>query len=554
MTAPTIPLSSSSETIATTQYNKVVQNCSRQDIIVELTARLSQKEAELRASNKAKADLEKQFRNQPGRETEKAYESLLAHLGEREEEFRFISMKNDTLSRHQKELERACHQLQHTAELQGTMLEEQEENISKMEKNAAQRERLVSIDMERMRSQLGHAIEAQRIALEEKNEKIEQLTKSQNTVKNLRIEIDQYKEKQDESEAALAEQALTLTEKDAKICDLESKVLELSKEIKNIKTQQNEEQRKAESKETMLNLQREENEQLLVRIENLEVDISEQSKLINIFKTKFECQDVDIPALMDRCHEAEIMWARIEERTKKFDAKESVIGLLREENNNLLTQEKHLRSEISELKHICETVQVQFSGENVDMAYFTSQLRNSIQLKNKIEQLEELIQGKGFTKVMVEAENKLRQKERQMASDIDKINEIFEMLKPQVCKEEIEVPRLIGLLEESLALFSDDKGIDNVSTKATDDDDEEDYSVNTNNSTDNIPSTNSYSCSTFKCTSSKPEGPVIDFLQDIKFGLLSIHNEGLCLGGSTSPDAENACWLHSVNEEKEEEQ
>ncbi len=530
-----IPLSSSSETIATAQFTKTEEKCTRQDIIVELSARLSQKEAELRAANKKKDELEKRLSEDPNYEIERAYEGLLAHMAEREEVHRYDSIRHDNLLKRQQELESAYNHLQSALDTKNRLLAAKEENIANLEKNKQECEERARSDIEKIRGQLRDAIEAQRTALEEKNEKIDLLDKSNDTVNHLRREIERYKKIENDAIIAAEEKERSLADKDNTISELESTISDLMKELEECKKSRNEETRKLEAKQTMMNLQDKQNEELRTRIVNLEDEVAEQVNIINTyesrFKTRFGDDVVDIASLISRCDEADILWSKIEERQKKFAAKEKLITLLYEENATLRNQEKELRNEISELQRSFDTVKLELAGENIDTSYVVSQLRNTTKLKDRIVELEEIVEGAGFTKDLIEEMRIVAQKEAELNGNIEKVNSIFEMLKPQVGDGDIDVPRLIGKLEECLDLFSEDNTCEDGHSKASsvEECEEDDYTINSNHSAElNVNSADS-KFGFFKCTGSNNDGhAVTDFFQDFTFGLRSIKNEGFC--------------------------
>jgi len=70
-------------------------------------------------------------------------------------------------------------------------------------------------------------------------------------------------------------------------------------------------------------------------------------------------------------------------------------SLLYEENATLHNLEKELRNEISELQRSFDTVKLELAGRNIDTSYFVSQLRNTTKLKDRISELEEIVEGAG---------------------------------------------------------------------------------------------------------------------------------------------------------------
>ena len=154
--------------------------------------------------------------------------------------------------------------------------------------------------------------------------------------------------------------------------------------------------------------------------------------------------------------EAERLWSKIEEREKKFADRECIVGVLREQNEALQADKERLEKEVVELNACFEAYnhQLRESGDKMSMTWVLSQLRDSIQLKEKIIELEEIISSGGYTVKASEAESDFKKKEKEMALEMGKLTETIQMLKSQVENEAgIEVPRLIGKLEEALLVY-----------------------------------------------------------------------------------------------------
>eukprot|EP00956_Cyclotella_meneghiniana_P043304 scaffold263390_cov76-Cyclotella_meneghiniana.AAC.1 len=183
----------------------------------------------------------------------------------------------------------------------------------------------------------------------------------------------------------------------------------------------------------------------------------EQKRVINVFEQRFVTKGQNIIDLNARVEQADKMWAKIEEREKKFTLKECTNNLLREENDNLRLEEKKLKTQIDELNSAFEQYKLHFAqdGERVDMAYFLSKLRETVKLNNRIEQLEKMVEEKGYVVDVFKAECELREKERTVMDGIDAVSQVLAMLKSVLNEDEVEAPRVIGKLEESLLLWQE---------------------------------------------------------------------------------------------------
>lgn len=76
-------------------------------------------------------------------------------------------------------------------------------------------------------------------------------------------------------------------------------------------------------------------------------------------------------------------------------------------------------------------------------------------MKEKIMEQEHIIQSEGYTVRVVEAESGFKKKERESIEQLEKLTQIITALKGQV-SDDIEVPALIGKLEECLLVFGYD--------------------------------------------------------------------------------------------------
>ena len=132
------------------------------------------------------------------------------------------------------------------------------------------------------------------------------------------------------------------------------------------------------------------------------------------------------------------------------------MGILREENASLKSDKRRLEAEVDELKECFKAQRIMLKGteDKVHMPWLLSQLRDSVQLKEKVIELEEIIENSGWTVMVLEAEDDCRKKERELELEVEKITGVMETLKAQVeGVERWEVPVLVGKLEECLLVF-----------------------------------------------------------------------------------------------------
>lgn len=101
------------------------------------------------------------------------------------------------------------------------------------------------------------------------------------------------------------------------------------------------------------------------------------------------------------------------------------------------------------------------SGDNPNhLPWMTTQLRENISLKEKINKLEEIILYEGYTVKAMEAELDFRSAEVKLKAEMDNLTSVIEMLKShQEVVDNVEYPVLIGNLEEALHKLGVDVGI-----------------------------------------------------------------------------------------------
>lgn len=127
------------------------------------------------------------------------------------------------------------------------------------------------------------------------------------------------------------------------------------------------------------------------------------------------------------------------------------------------------------------------TGDKVHMPWLLSQLRDTVQLKERIVELEEIIRGEGYTIKAAEAESAFKKREGEIAEDLKKLTAVMEMLKGQVeAVDDVEVPVLLGKLEEALLVLGyvgDNRGeLDDIVSQILSATSSDAMSLNTNDS------------------------------------------------------------------------
>ena len=452
-------LSAESAATPVETQKKVEGNWSQDSIVAELTRRLAVSDAELRILHREKTAMESKNSNMKGSsiELEKAYQSLMTHLGEREDEFRAVGQKNEHLLKRQLELEKITRELHSTMKFQRSLMLEKNDKLAELQKQVALKDDSNTKEVDELRLQLKVALDSQRAAVLEKNTLLEKLNTAEKTMKLMQADIDQHVEWQNETMEKATEQEKVISERNAKISKLAAKINELIDEIGHQRDLVKKAETLGEQKDSMLESAQNEITSLHAQIEELNEEIIEQKKIINVFEQRFVTKGQNILELNARVQNADKVWAKIEEREKKFTLKECTNHLLREENDNLRLEEKRLKLEIDELNGAFEQYKLHFAqdGERVDMAYFLSKLRETVKLNNRIDQLEKIIAEKGYVVDVYKAECELREKERTVMQGIDAVGQVLSMLKSVLNEEEVEAPRVIGKLEESLLLWQE---------------------------------------------------------------------------------------------------
>lgn len=109
----------------------------------------------------------------------------------------------------------------------------------------------------------------------------------------------------------------------------------------------------------------------------------------------------------------------------------------------------------------------------VNKPWLLAQLRDSVALKEKVVELEEVIHCEGYTIKAKEAEISYMKKEEELKFELVKVSQIIETLKDQTAGvKNMEVPVLLGKLEECLQEIGED--IEDDEDDEDDEDSEED--------------------------------------------------------------------------------
>ena len=160
--------------------------------------------------------------------------------------------------------------------------------------------------------------------------------------------------------------------------------------------------------------------------------------------------------MLARADETDRLWSKIEEREKKFNAREIIVGVLRDENSNLLCEKNKLQAEVDQLKRCFEMANENLGspGHEDQMPWLMSQLRENVTLKEKVDELEEIIRCNGYTVKAAAAEHDFKVMETKLALEVEELTKVIEMLKRQQGgADDVEVPVLLGKLEEALLMF-----------------------------------------------------------------------------------------------------
>lgn len=160
----------------------------QEDVIFSLTERLRESESEIRHLSHDKSELENQLilRGNPIK-LDVAYEELLAHLKERDQEFRSESKKQEE---RQRDLERENRKLKDKVHASRKMLDEQEHNLSLVERETDD-------ELNRMRQRLD-------AVMAEDKEKDRRIIMLEDMVEGLTIDAEEKQKEEIEDKELLA--------------------------------------------------------------------------------------------------------------------------------------------------------------------------------------------------------------------------------------------------------------------------------------------------------------------------------------------------------------
>lgn len=167
------------------------------------------------------------------------------------------------------------------------------------------------------------------------------------------------------------------------------------------------------------------------------------------------CRD-SVTVVIARAEEGEKLWSKMKEREKRFAERKTMVATLRNENASLKLDKKCMQTEINKLNKCFEAFNIQLgeTGDKLDMPWLLSQLRDNVSLKERINELEDVILGNGYTVKAAEAEHDFRKKEFELATEIEKVTRVLEMLKGHIegGDNKSKASALISKLEEALLI------------------------------------------------------------------------------------------------------
>jgi hypothetical protein len=177
-----------------------------------------------------------------------------------------------------------------------------------------------------------------------------------------------------------------------------------------------------------------------------------------------------VVSVLARADDGERLRSKIEEKEKKFKFREIVVGLLRNENTDLRWETQELQAEIEKLQKCLRMVNVNLGSPACEdqMPWLMSQLRENVSLKEKVDELEEVIRCKGYTVKAAAAEYDFKVMKTKLALEKEKLTGVIGVLKGQLIKlvdnDDFEVPIFLGKLEEALSVFGNEVEKHSVST------------------------------------------------------------------------------------------
>lgn len=280
----------------------------QESVIIELSRRLREKDAQIQSITQQRDSLEGYLQqNQNG----DGYDILRAKYDVKDAE---LQVANETNS----ELRKLVNELQHVARKgDSSKLEitELREELKYAEKTVEKREATIS------------SMKEEKAGMEKKQRK-------------LKDELASYEELLEKSKALAEEQIGVLLSNDKTIHSLQDKIAKMKRENEALKDTLKENKHTIESKDALLNMQRQE--------------LDKNERLVKNYETKFEAKGRDFDELCELADEADRMWSKIEEREKKFQAKDIMLSAFRDRNSSLQVDKKRLEAEVDELKKCFE--------------------------------------------------------------------------------------------------------------------------------------------------------------------------------------------------------
>ena len=251
--------------------------------IMELTRRLSQSEAKIQVMSAEKNTLERRLYQQQQQRVvqpmghDAAYDMLLSAYNKREEELRVANHVNVELDKNVQELMKLVEEMQSEGTSKLLKLSQKEEKSSLQTVKIAKLEEESKYREEESKQKDG-VIKYLKKEKEEINDKRKE---AERTVKKLQDEIDSYQKLVEESKCLAKEHMNVLTDNEKTIIVLEGRNNLLFKKNEQLKEKIEEDAHAIESKDALLNMQRQ--------------TIQEQLDMIQMYEKKFLAKDMDVP-------------------------------------------------------------------------------------------------------------------------------------------------------------------------------------------------------------------------------------------------------------------
>lgn len=401
-----------------------------ESVVMELTATRNRREFEIRSLMQRNKALSAMIQNQgpihsSSRMSTSTYGILPHH---------FVDMRDDVYQHSTREEEHRNHSLDGTGDLQSKkdkMIESLKQEKAKMKEKS--------------------------IALEE-------------TKKALSDEIAMYKKMLQTSKILAEGQKHIHEENDHAVSDLKEKNADLWKKWKK-------ESYNVKCKDTLLAMQRQRLEEQENLIKNYEkkfpsgiVDIPKRALFHGIY-SPFLCRyclvahicaysHVHNISVLDRIDESERLWSKISMREINFKDRKITIGNQREEIAILNVEKEKLQDEVDQMRKCFASLQLKLreTGDKIDMVWLLSKLREKARLKERNDELEEIIVGKGYTVKAADAEIDLRKREVELATEIKEYDAVMENLRGYAKDvDNIELTELLDKLQVALLVLGPEK-------------------------------------------------------------------------------------------------